>query len=255
MAPKCFLLECGLFLLAFRLAAQLAPMEPRDSLLLNGDFEQGSEERVPGWTLQVWPESRATPLGGALARVNTRVRSGNRSLRIDTLPLLGKMTTLVFNGAISAEATALRGQRLDLSGWVYVEPDTAVRPFNMVLRAWGPDASGKTSLVGTPFSISVVGRPGCWIQFHASGVVPDTEITSMDLHCSIRPDVVRTLQYVEDLRLERHRAARLEVRLPRPSVWRDQNVLAVDAHLNAAPERHTRLEFQLIGDRNRILAA
>jgi len=41
----------------------------------------------------------------------------------------------------------------------------------------------------------------------------------MDLHCSLRPDAVRTVQFTDSLRLDPHREAPLVIRLPRPAMW------------------------------------
>lgn len=45
--------------------------------------------------------------------------------------------------------------------------------------------------------LKVLGTPGEWMEFRASGAVPARQVTNMDLHCSIRPDVVRTVQFLE----------------------------------------------------------
>jgi hypothetical protein len=152
-------------LTAILLISWSGPAQEPPSLMVNGDFEQGAEAGVPGWSLQVWPEAGAPGLNGALARSNARARTGQWALRIDTQPLLGSTRTLVFNGTISGPFARLRGQRLDLSGWVYVEPDSALRPFSMVLRVWGKDQAGKTMLLGTPISASILVRLGTETRF------------------------------------------------------------------------------------------
>ena len=104
------------------------------SLLLNGDFEQGAEAGVPGWSLQVWPEAGAPSLKGALARSNARARTGQWALRIDTQPLLGSTRTLVFNGAISGPLAPWEQSR---RCWRHLYRPRGARPGRIQRRTGG----------------------------------------------------------------------------------------------------------------------
>lgn len=196
------------------------------SLLLNGDFEG----ELRGWSISFYPKGEG--IERCIAISDARSKSGRYSLRIDTSPVLGEETTLVFNGAVSEEATRLAGKRVLLSGWVYIEPRTAVRPISMRLRSFGKDERGRTVFLGDVLSLKVVGKPGEWVRFHSSGVVPDLDIKSMDLHCAIRPDLVRTLQFLDDLRLELYTPPPIEMVLLKDAIWSDETVLPVEVRLN-----------------------
>ena len=77
------------------------------------------------------------------------------------------------------------------------------------------------------------------------GLVPDGDIASMDLHCSLRPDVVRTVQFIDSLRLEQHVEAPLAIRLPRPALWRDESSLPVGVQFHPAEPSKASLVFEL----------
>jgi len=215
------------------------------SLLVNGDFEQGTDRDLPGWSRSFYPD-RPGDIGTCLRRSEERARSGRGSFCIDTGSILGEEVTLVFNGRVSEEAPRLRGQRLVLSGWVYIEPGTAIRPFGMRLRTFGPDAEGRNAFLGDVLEVQVLGRPGQWVPFRASGVVPQAHITSMDLHCGLRPDTVRTVQFLDDLRLEPFVPPPLEIVLLREAVWRDESALPVEVHLHSEEMASAPLTFQLL---------
>jgi len=222
-----------------------ATEEGKVSLLVNGDFEAGAGDDLPGWSRSFYP-GREGDIGTCLRRSEERARSGQGSLRIDTGSILGEEVTLVFNGRVSEEATRLQGQRLVLSGWVYIEPETALRPLGMRLRTFGPDAAGQNAFLGDVLEVTVLGRPGAWVPFTASGAVPEAEITSLDLHCSTRPDTVRTVQFLDDLRLERFVPPPLEIRLLRDAVWRDEQVLPVEVRINEEGMTSASLAFHLL---------
>lgn len=170
------------------------------NFMLNGDFEEGRDLSPSNWSLGFYPQG--TGIEKCIHRSKERVKSGRWSLRIDTEPVLGEETTLVFNGAVSKDATRLKGQALVLSGWVYIEPGTAVRPISMRLRTFGRDESGNYTFLGDVLEGKVLGEPGRWVHFRFSGFVPNKDITAMDLHCHIQPDLVKTVQFLDGLRLE-----------------------------------------------------
>lgn len=104
-----------------------------------------------------------------------------------------------------------KGRQLILSGWVYIELGTVVRPVTMRLRSFGKDESGNITFLGDVLEGKVLGEPGKWVRFQFSGTMPDRDITSMDLHCHIQPDLVRTIQFLDELRLEVFTPPKLEV--------------------------------------------
>ncbi|MFN4180744.1 MAG: hypothetical protein ACK4I8_10555, partial [Armatimonadota bacterium] len=112
----------------------------QNNLMINGDFEEGKDLTPSNWSLSFYPQRPG--IEKCIHRSRERVKSGLWSLRIDTHPVLGEETTLVFNGAVSSEAAKSKGQRLTLVGWVYIEPNTAVRPISMRLRTFGKDEKG-----------------------------------------------------------------------------------------------------------------
>jgi hypothetical protein len=221
------------------LTCSLAYADPAPNLLVNGDLEQPG-----GWSFALWPNAGKTPVGGALGRSDARVKSGQWALRIDTGAMADKAKELVFNGQVRPEAKELRGKRVDFSGWSYIEPGSAVRPISMTLRVWGEADPGKNGLLGTPFAIHVVGKPGEWTEFHASGTLPDDKINSIDLHCGLRADAQATVQYLDDLRLAEHVAPPLEVRLLKETLWRDET-LPIEVSV-ASPAEGERVSIKLL---------
>ena len=229
----------ALFLLAL-LCCSIAQAE--SDLLVNGDFESGAT----GWHFELWPRPAETPVGSAIAVSDAQAKSGRHSLRIDTGAVADKQKELVFNADIRDESRATAGKRLDLSGWTYVEPGTAVRPISMTLRVWGSnDDPGKGGLLGTPISIHVAGAPGKWTQFQASAVIPDGRITHMDLHCGIRPDVAGTVLYLDDLQLREHVPAPLEISAFSDPQWRDA-MAGIDVRLKSVSPPNGSLSLQLL---------
>ena len=198
--------------------------------LKNGDFEQPAPRGVPGWSLSFYPKGEGVERCVGIS--DARARSGKRALRVDTGPVLGRELAIVFNGAVDKAAAALRGERLALSGWLYLEKDSAVRTLRMRLRTFGRDAQGKTTFLGDVLALTLLGSPGQWTKFEATGVVPDADVTSMDLHCSIRPDVVRVVLYLDDLRLTRYVPPALELEVFDSAQWRDAPVLAARVAIN-----------------------
>ena len=223
------------------------------SFLVNGDFEEGDGADVPGWSRGFYPQE-AGDIAVALSRSQARAKSGRWSFRIDTGPVLGKETTLVFNGGVSIDAAGQRGKALRLSGWVYVEPGTAVRPIQMRLRTFGRDREGRNAFLGDVLQVTVLGKPGRWIQFQAAGVVPSGEVTSMDLHCSISPDMVRTVQFLDALRLELVVPPPLQMRPLSSAVWRDQEALPVEVYVNQPAKAPASLTFSLLAPSGKAVA-
>lgn len=226
--------------------------QPDTSFLLGGSFERGIGDRPAYWSLSLYPTQKDP--GSCLSRSQERVRWGEWSLKIDTGDILGEETTLVFNGAVSADAARVSGGRLEVCGYVYVEPGTAVRPIGMRLRCSGPDESGQTAFLGDVVGLTVLGRPGEWVEFRASGALPKGRITGMDLHCSIRPDVVRTVQFLDDLVVRVPPCPDLELRLPRPSMWRDEGMIAVEVVTAEPSAEPCSLVFTLHATDGRVIA-
>jgi hypothetical protein len=222
----------------------------QNNLMLNGDFEEGKELTPSNWSLSFYPQRPG--IEKCIYRSSERVKSGRWSLRIDTNPVLGEETTLVFNGAVSPEAARFKGERLILSGWVFVEPRTAIRPITMRLRTFGRDEKGNYTFLGDVLEGKVLGEPGKWIRFRFSGIVPNRDITAMDLHCHIQPDLVPTVQFLDDLRLEVFTPPDLEVHFPHNVVWRDEPVLSVEVrwHGKRNPEV---FDFRLLDGKNKIV--
>lgn len=224
-----------------------------ESLLVNGDFEEGAGGDVPGWSLGFYPQQLGD-IRTVIHRSQARAKSGRWSLRIDTGPVLGEETTLVFNGSVSDTVARRRGGTLLLSGWVYVEPGTAARPIQMRLRMFGRDREGRSTFLGDVLQVTAYGKPGRWVRFQAAGSGPTSEVTSMDLHCSISPDILRTVQFLDGLRLEPVVPPPLKVRLPSSAVWRDQGILAVEVHVNRPSKAPAGLTLSLLAPNGKAVA-
>lgn len=223
------------------------------SFLLNGDFAEGEGKIPSGWAISFYPQ-REGDVYNCIYRSTARAKSGTTSLCIDTQPILGEEVTLVFNGTIAREATQLRGKRLVLSGWVYVEKGTPARPIGMRLRTFGRDEEGRGIFLGDVLELTVFGTPGKWVRFQASGVVPNKEITGMDLHCWISPDIVRVLQYLDDVRVEVHAPTSLELTLFSNAMWRDEEWLPVAVQINQTVPREAKLVFKLLTQKGKSVA-
>lgn len=225
-------------------------VQAETNLLVNGDFESGPR----GWSFALWPRPEETPVGRAMSVSDAKAKSGQHSLRIDTGAASDRQKELVFNAEVRDDARNLGGKRLDLDGWIYVEPKTAVRPISMTLRVWGKnDDPGKGGLLGTPISIHVAGTPGKWTEFQASGIVPEGQITQMDLHCGIRPDVASTVLYLDDLHLSEHLPAPLEITAYNQPLWRDATA-GIDVRLNSPPPPNASLHVELHDQANHAVA-
>ncbi|MGQ9519775.1 MAG: glycoside hydrolase domain-containing protein [Candidatus Fervidibacter sp.] len=236
--------------LCFEGRKTLPSKQTSTNFTMNGDFEDGKGLLPSNWSLGFYPQRAG--IEKCVHRSRDRVRSGQWSLRIDTQPVLGEEVTLVFNGAVSREIVKFKGQQLTLSGWVYIEPGTAVRPVTMRLRTFGKDESGNIAFLGDVLEGKVLGEPGKWVHFQFSGTMPDRDITSMDLHCHIQPDLVRTVQFLDELRLEVFTPPKLEVLLPHSAIWRDEPVLPIEVRWHG-DEKVSSFEFQLIDGRDRIV--
>ncbi|MBC7288950.1 MAG: hypothetical protein H5T86_13130, partial [Armatimonadetes bacterium] len=214
------------------------------SLMVNGGFESGTGAVPDGWNASLYPGQE--PPGQCATRSSECVRSGQWSLKIDTGPILGRDLVIVFNGAVSKAAHEMRRQRLELSGWVYVQPGTVLRPIHMRLRTFGPDEKGQNAFLGDVLETTVLGNPGQWVEFRASGRVPDKVIQGMDLHCSIGADVVRTVQFLDDIVLAAPAPKPFAIRVLCSSMWRDQQSIPVAVEVGAGQsEGAARLDFSL----------
>jgi len=221
--------------------------------MVNGDFEAGEGPMPKAWSFSLYPG--AVPAGDCLVRAEGPVRSGNWALKIDTGPVVGQDVSLVFNGAVAQEACALRRQELRLSGWVYVQPRTALRPIHMRLRTFGPDEQGQHVFLGDVLDVTVLGEPGKWVEFRAAGRVLDKNITAMDLHCSIGADVVPTVQFLDDLRLELAAAEPLALKPLRSWLWSDEKVIPVSVELSPAMGGGKTLSLRLLTAKGQPAAA
>lgn len=244
-APNLIRFRISLVLIATLVLVGHGRGDEMKSLLVNGDFEAGPGNDLPGWSRSFYP-GREGDVGTCLRRSEERARSGRGSFQIDTGSILGEEVTLVFNGQVSEEALRLQGRRLVLSGWVYIAPGTAVRPIGMRLRTFGPDAEGKNAFLGDVLEVTVLGQPGEWVPFRATGTVPMANLTSLDLHCGLRPDTGRTVQFLDDLRLEPLVPPPLEICLLRDAVWRDEKALPVEVRINDERMRSASLTFRLV---------
>ena len=197
------------------------------NFILNGDFE-GKE--LSGWSLAFHPREEKD-IKKCIHLSDKRAKAGNQSLEINTNPVLGEEVTLVFNGAVSNELINYKGRRVILSGWVYIENGTAMRPLHMRLRTFGRDEKGNSVFLGDVLEITVLGRVGEWVKFQSIGTIPENNITGMDLHCSISPDIVPTVQFLDDLHLEIYEPP-LELRLLKDAIWQDENVIPVETYVN-----------------------
>ena len=233
-------------LLALLVVAGSAAGAERESLIVNGDFEEGTGADVPGWFRAFYPQREG--IGNCINRSEARAKSGQWSLKMDTGPVLGEEVTLVFNGSVSTEAGHPRDRTLALSGWVYVEAGTALRPISMRLRAFGKDAEGKGIFLGDVLRTQVLGKPGKWVPFRAEGTVGYDGIANMDLHCSLRPDTVQTVQSLDDLRVEPVLPPPLQLHVLRDAVWRDEPALPVDVQLQRR-DGNASLVFRLLNAR------
>jgi len=239
-----------LALLLIAVGTALAQEPP--SLMVNGGFEAGDGAVPAGWSLSLYPEGG--DVGACLTRSREQARSGDWSLKVDTGPVLGQDLTLVFNGPVAPEVAGMRGQHLELSGWVYTQPGTALRPMGMRLRTFGPNEAGETVFLRDILSVQILGEPGRWTEFRGEGTVPEATIASVDLHCGLRPDVVPTVQFLDDIVLRVPPVPPLELRLPRSTIWRDEGVLAVETRLGEEAGEGARLRFQLLDAEGRRVA-
>jgi len=239
-------------LLSVLLCSLAGVCNAQPSLLQNGDFEAGDGARPEGWSRSLYPGEQDA--GQCVSRSREQARSGDWALRIDTGPVVGQELTIVFNGSMPGDPVALRGKTVALTGWVYVEPGTAVRPIQMRLRAFGPDDTGAVAFIGDALSVQVLGQPGAWSEFSASGTVPAGSVTSLDLHCGIRPDTVPTVQFLDDIRIEQPSPGPLTLRLPRARLWSDEETLAVEARVDGEATRAGVLLFSLLGPDDRELS-
>lgn len=197
--------------------------------IVNGDFE---ERTLTGWSLGFYPQ-REGDISQCVHLSDKRAKSGKWSLEINTIPVLGEEVTLVFNGAISSDLAKYKGQRVILSGWVYIEKGSAIRPLNIRFRTFGRDEKGNSAFLGDILSTTILGKPGEWIKFQAIGYIPQKDITGMDLHCHISPDIVPTIQYLDDLRVEIYNPP-LELKPLRRALWQDEDVLPVEVKVNTS---------------------
>ncbi|GIX06129.1 MAG: hypothetical protein KatS3mg115_0532 [Candidatus Poribacteria bacterium] len=200
------------------------------SLLLNGTFETGTE----GWSLSLWPSGEPDEVARAFFRTERVAHSGQASLAVDTSAFLGRELTLVANGRIGEGILSLRGREVVVSGWVYAEPGTALRPMRMRLRTFGRNPTGESVYVGDGPSLVVYPELGRWSRFQARGRLPEAEFTSADLHCSIRPDLVPTRFYLDDLRVEADEPPALQLSVLRDALWSDERTLPVQVRWNPA---------------------
>ncbi len=241
---KNYRLVCG-FLLTVLVTVPSRATEPTGaSLLANGEFEQGTVGETPGWSLAFYPQLKED-IHRCVLRSDARAKSGKWSLKIDTTPVLGKDTILVFNGGLAGDASRARGHEVVLSGWVYAQPGAAVRPISMQLRVFGKDSAGQNALLTHAVAVMVVGKLGQWVQFRGQGTIPSGEFTVIDLHCSMHPDVVPTIQFLDDLRLDLVAPPPLRIVLPRNAIWRDESVLTVDAQLRTDQSKDKICAFDL----------
>ena len=74
----------------------------------------------------------------------------------------------------------------------------------------------------------------------------------MDLHCHIRPDLVRTVQFLDDLRLEVSVPPTFELRLLRNAIWRDEPSLPVEVHWHGK-EKLASFVFRLIDGKGKTV--
>jgi len=223
------------------LAGAAACGQEATSLMANGGFEAGTDAVPAGWFLSLYPGEK--PVGDCLTRSRERARSGEWSLKLDTGSILGQAVTMVFNGAIAGEAAAVRGMRLELSGFVFVEPESALRPIHMRLRTFGPDEKGQNAFLGDILEVTVLGRPGEWTEFRGSGQAPDKDLTGIDLHCSLGPDVVRTVQFLDDICLAEPSPKPLTIRPLRSSLWRDERTIPVAVSVAGVAEGALKLRL------------
>ncbi len=209
--------------------------------MVNGDFEEGS---LLGWSLGFYPE-RKDDVSQCIRLSDKHAKTGRQALEINTQPIIGEEVTLVFNGAISLEARKYKGERVLLSGWVYIEKGSAVRPISIRLRTFGRDEEGNSLFLGDVLSTTVLGKPGEWRKFQAIGYIPHKDITEMDLHCAISPDTVPTIQFLDDLKIELYMPL-LEFRVLRETLWQDENIIPVEVKVNQVKGEILNLKLKLL---------
>jgi len=215
--------------------------------MVNGSFE---DSNLSGWSLGFYPQ-REGDISQCIHRSDKHAKAGQWSLEINTQPILGEEVTLVFNGAISAEVGKYKGQRVLLSGWVYNEEGSAIRPISMRFRTFGRDEKGDSVFLADVLEIKVLGKPGEWTRFQAIGYIPHKEITGMDLHCAISPDIVPSIQFLDDLRIELFNP-RLELKALRQTIWQDEDVFPIEVRINQAEA--SSLRFKLLDGKGRAVA-
>ncbi|MDQ2731416.1 MAG: hypothetical protein M3Y56_07140, partial [Armatimonadota bacterium] len=88
-----------------------------------------------------------------------------------------------------------------------------------------PQTDGFT---GDVLSTAALGVAGRWVPFRAEGKIPTAAITGMDLQCMIRPDAVRSVQFLDDVRVEAVVSPPFEVVPQGNAFWRDRSALPVD---------------------------
>ncbi len=220
--------------------------------MVNGGFEAGTKAAPAGWTRGLSPGGQ--DVKGALTRSRDRAHSGSWSLKFDTGPVLGQDVILVSNGSVNEAATKLRGQVLHLSGFAYLEPRTAQRPIRMRLRTFGPGPDGTNVFLGDVLETTVVGAPGTWTEFRASGTMPDKVVTRMDLHCSLSADRVRVVQYLDDVTLTTGLASPLVIRPMRTVLWSDEQVIPLSVGVGRGVDAKADLSINMLNAGGRQVA-
>ncbi|MDQ2731415.1 MAG: hypothetical protein M3Y56_07135, partial [Armatimonadota bacterium] len=125
---------CGtllpILMLMSLLASAAANASEAQNFLLNGTFEGGAD--VPGWARSFWvlekPWPTLPPVDQCLSRSTEQAHGGAWSLKVDTGKVLDQEVALMFIGKVDLAAAKTPSGKLILSGWVYIEPGTAVRP-------------------------------------------------------------------------------------------------------------------------------
>lgn len=187
--------------------ASAAPSEGQtagESLITNGSLERHIKDQPVNWNFFLHP--RAAGVGQYLYPTKEKARDGDWSLKLNasTPPYRtdDQMSThlVLFQTEVSPAVVALAGKKVILSGWVYVEPESAATPLRLRIRLYGPKDGKLRVYLGDLLKLSVAGQPGEWTQFKQEAELPQG-VERLDIQGGWYSLKQPTIQYLDDLRL------------------------------------------------------
>jgi hypothetical protein len=173
--------------------------EPR-SFIKNSSFEEQKKGKPLYWNPHFWPREAGIEKYICLSR--EQVRDGEWALKLDARPPLEPKKSLCFNGTVEKDILETKGKPLILSGWVYAPENAGSFTISFRVRMWGKDEDGKTKHLGDVASIYATTKPGEWVRFEKTGMIPAGKpVLSLDLHCNAKTPDAKAICYVDNVRL------------------------------------------------------